>query len=82
MLKDEHARQMKLFGDVIQPRYVKPEPYEIYRAVLFLRRLGLKVYRNGPAIHKVDGRLVTEAEMMRRYRALKDARDQKEFGRR
>lgn len=47
--------QPSLFGPVVQPRYVKPEPASVYQAVLLLRKKGHKVYRSGRRAHTVDG---------------------------
>jgi hypothetical protein len=52
--------ERELFGIVVQPRLIKPEPPELYAAVLALRRQGLTVFRAGRDRHtireKVTGR--------------------------
>ncbi len=42
-----------LFGIVLQPRLVKPEPAELYDAVLALRSSGVQVFRAGRDKHLV-----------------------------
>lgn len=42
-----------LFGIVVQPRLVKPEPPELYAAVMKLRRSGLQVFRAGRDRHVI-----------------------------
>ncbi len=45
--------ERELFGIIVQPRLVKPEPVELYEAVLALRRSGVQVYRAGRDKHLV-----------------------------
>ena len=51
-----------------RPVQVQPEEPGVYRAVEVLRAAGLRVYRNG-ALHLVDGKLLTTAELMRLFHA-------------
>lgn len=51
-----------------RPVQVQPEEPCVYRAVEALRAAGLRVYRNG-ALHLVDDKLLTTAELMRLFHA-------------
>lgn len=53
MNRRQAPRQPSLFENVVQPRYVEPEPTHVYAAVLKLRRSGLKVFRLGLRHHKI-----------------------------
>lgn len=45
--------ERELFGIVVQPRLVNPEPVPLYEAVLKLRRQGLQVFRGGRDRHVI-----------------------------
>lgn len=46
----------------------RPEEADVYEAVAGLRGAGLAVYRNG-ALHLVDGKLLTTAQLLQLHRA-------------
>lgn len=51
-----------------RPVAVQPETEALYRAVQALRAAGHRVYRSG-ALHRVDDRLLTTADLIRLRRA-------------
>lgn len=51
-----------------RPVRAQREEPGVYQAVEALRVSGRRVYRNG-ALHQVDGKLLTTAELMRLYHA-------------
>lgn len=53
--------QPDLFGPVPQPRAHDPEPWDLWLAVLALRKRGLRVYRHGRRAHSVGGQVVHSA---------------------
>lgn len=63
--------ERELFGIVVQPRLVSPEPIPLYEAVLKLRRRGLGVFRAGRDKHLIrekptcSGRKITTPQLLR-----------------
>lgn len=51
-----------------RPAPTQREEPGVYQAVEALRAAGMRVYRNG-ALHQVDGKLLTTAELMRLHHA-------------
>lgn len=47
------SAQAELFDIVPQPRNVKPEPREVYDAIVKLRKSGLVVLRRGRTAHAI-----------------------------
>lgn len=62
-------RERDLFGLVVQPRLVKPEPTPVYDAVMKLRRSGFQVFRAGRDRHVIrlqaasSGKKITTEEL-------------------
>lgn len=54
--------ERELFGIVVQPRIVSPEPVALYEAVLRARRAGLQVFRAGRDKHLVRSRTTSRAK--------------------
>lgn len=51
-----------------RPVQARPEEDDVYDAVSALRAAGRAVYRSG-ALHRVDGKLLTTAQLLRLHRA-------------
>lgn len=67
-----NGKQDDLFGGAFQPRkhpYDGREDRRAYRAILVLRFVGMRVYRNGNH-HMVDGRVLTTPHMVLLAKAL------------
>ncbi len=70
MIVTRKKGERELFGIVVQPRIVSPEPVSLYAAVLRLRRRGLQVFRAGRDKHLIRkmttcrGRKVTTPQLL------------------
>lgn len=58
-----NGETLDMFGTVPQPRLTRPEPDAIYRATIFLRKMGVEITRADTHHHILNGERVCDAEV-------------------